>query len=198
MDNRVKLALFAVAAIVIGGITASFDLPPLSASSPPNLKAIEFRDLSGQPVQLSDYEGKVVVLNFWATWCPPCTMELPHFKEAFEAYQDKNVVILGASLDAMSPYNMPPEDIEAFASENGLAYPIVLADRVALENVAQLQDLKTVFQGMEDSSVREDGSVTAIPTTFFVSPDGTVDHKYVGYMPKAYLVRQLDQLLGES
>jgi hypothetical protein len=104
----------------------------------------------------------------------------------------------GASLDAMDPYRMEPQAIGEFASERGLGYPIVIADREGLQFVEGLQDIPTVFQGMEDSPTREDGSVSGIPTTFFVNPDGTVHHKYVGYMPKAYLVKQLNLLLGDS
>jgi len=79
-----------------------------------------------------------------------------------------------------------------------LRYPIVIADREVLQLVGRLQDIPTVFQGMEDSPVREDGSVSGIPTTFFITPDNKIHHKYVGYMPKAYLVEQMNLLLNDS
>lgn len=182
--------------VLLGLQVTSCNAPDLAATATPSINSLEFEDLTGKIVRLSDYRGKVVVLNFWATWCPPCLMELPHFKEAYGEFQDRNVAFLGASLDAMEPYNMNPEAIGAFAAKRELGYPIVTADREALQLMGRLQEIRTVFQGMEDSPVREDGSISSIPTTFFIDTKGKIHHKYVGYMPKAYLVKQLNLLLN--
>ena len=170
----------------------------LAASCAPSIYHLVLKDLTGKTVRLSDYRGKWVVLNFWATWCPPCLMELPHFKEVHEESRGRNVEFLGVSLDAMEPYNLKPEAIGEFASKRGLGYPIVTVDREALQSMGRLQDIPTVFQGMEDSPVLEDGSISGIPTTFFIDTEGKIHHKYVGYMPKEYLLKQLNLLLNDS
>ena len=184
--------------VLIGLKVTACSAPDLKALNAPSIDDLILKDLTGKTVQISDYRGKVVVLNFWATWCPPCLKELPHFKAVHEESAGRNVAFLGASLDAMEPYNKNPGEIGKFAAKHGLAYPIVTVGQEGLQLMAKLQDIPTVFQGMENSPSREDGSITGIPTTFFIDAEGKISQKYVGYMPKEYLVKQLDLMLKES
>ena len=79
------------------------------------------KDAGGATVKLSDYKGKVVLLNFWATWCGPCKMEIPEFVEAYSKYRDRGFVILGV----LSEDDPPQKDLQAFMSEFKMNYPVM-------------------------------------------------------------------------
>lgn len=125
---------------------------------PSNNKAPEFnlQDLNGKNVKLSDFKGKVVIINFWATWCPPCKAEIPDFIELYKTYQKKGLVILGIALDNKSK-------VEKFVKDNNVNYPILLGD----------QEVSNLY-----------GGITGIPTTFIVDRKGNIKNVYVGLRTK--------------
>jgi peroxiredoxin len=89
------------------------------------------RDVDGKTVRLSDYQGKVVLIDFWATWCVPCEAEIPHLQELFAAQQDKGFVVLGVSMDG-------PETIAnvgSFARRYNLTFPILLDEETKVVGV---------------------------------------------------------------
>lgn len=86
------------------------------------------RDLDGELVRLSDFQGKVVLLNFWATWCKSCLKEMPSMEQLYQAYRDKGLEIVAVSVDTASPAN-----VRAYVEKLGLTYPI-LHDRDSLIN----------------------------------------------------------------
>lgn len=112
--------------------------------------------IDGQNVQLSSFKGKVVILDFWATWCPPCKAEIPFFVELQSQYGKDGLAIIGAALD-------DPEKVKAFAKDYGINYPVALANR----------DTATTY-----------GGIRGIPTTFVIDKKGNVVRQYVGYRPK--------------
>jgi len=115
-------------------------------------------DLDGDVVRLSDHKGKVVFLNFWATWCPPCRAEIPYFIELVDKYGDDGFEVIGVDLD--------PRDfskVQAFVDEQGINYTV-------------LYDTKGV-SGMY-------GGIQSIPTTFVINRDGKVVEQIVGSRPK--------------
>jgi len=132
-------------------------------------------DLNGTPVSLSEFAGKGVIVDFWATWCPPCVKEVPHFAELYEAYKDKGLVILGISFDDTKA------DIETFLKEQKVPYPILHADKLTLSKVAN-----------------DYGGVQFIPTTFFISPDGHIIEKLEGYHTKADLEQIVAKILPKG
>ncbi len=89
-------------------------------------KAPSFRlvDLNGKKVGLSDFEGKVVIIEFWATWCPPCRESMPETEKLFQKYKDKDVVVLGISIDEKGGM----ERVKAFIQEYNITYPILMDD----------------------------------------------------------------------
>ena len=126
-------------------------------------------DLEGNSLTLSDFKGRVIILNFWATWCPPCRREIPDFVELYEKYKDEGLVIIGVSLDRGDS-----RSVKQFSKNYKINYPIVLG------NVTVTQDY---------------GGVRAIPTTFIIDRKGNVKEKYVGYQPRATFENAVKKLL---
>lgn len=141
----------------------------------PEAAAFSLPDLNGASVSLAGFKGKGVIVDFWATWCPPCVKEVPHFAELHDAYKDKGIVILGVSLDDTK------EDIAKFLEEQKVPYPILHADKLTLSKVTN-----------------DYGGIQFIPTTFFISPDGHIIEKLEGYHTKAELEQNIAKILPNS
>lgn len=129
--------------------TANMDGLKIGAKAPD----FELKTLSGETVKLSDLKGKKVMLNFWATWCPPCKAEMPAMEQLHkEAGGD--IVILAVNID-------PHLDVKAFVDENGITFPIPLDEK---------------------DKVNETYQVLSIPTTYFIDTQGNIGNKYIGAM----------------
>jgi peroxiredoxin len=113
----------------------------------------ELKTLAGDRVKLSDLKGKKVMLNFWATWCPPCKAEMPAMEE-FHKEAGEDIVILAVNID-------PHLDVKAFVDENKITFPIPLD---------------------EEDTVNETYQVLSIPTTYFIDTKGNIGNKYIGAM----------------
>jgi len=127
------------------------------------------KDATGETVQLSDYHGKVVLLNFWATWCAPCKIEIPWFMEFQREYKDRNFAVLGVSMDedgwdAVRPY----------MNEHKFNYRIVIGN----------DDVGKLF-----------GEIDDLPTTFIIDRDGHVVKKHVGLISKRDYEDEIGALL---
>jgi cytochrome c biogenesis protein CcmG/thiol:disulfide interchange protein DsbE len=130
------------------------------------------QDLKGNQISLSDFQGKVVVLDFWATWCPPCVKEIPHFIELYEQYKDKGFAMVGISLDRQGV-----SVVKSFAQKHRINYPILMTD------------------GQVDKAY---GGITGIPTTFVIDRAGNIRRKYIGYRDKAVFEADIKALLAEA
>jgi thiol-disulfide isomerase/thioredoxin len=120
------------------------------------------------PVKMADYKGKVVLLNFWATWCGPCKVEIPAFVELYDQYKDKGLVIVGVSVDDS------PEQLQAFMKEYSMNYPVL----------QMTPDVETAF-----------GPFYGYPTSFFIARDGTICVKHLGPATKEQFEREIKALL---
>ena len=123
--------------------------------------------MTGDPLTLSDLRGKAVVINFWATWCPPCRAEMPELQAAHEAYSPGGLVVLGVN---------QAEDravVQAYLDELGLTFPVVLDAQY------QAADLY---------------SVNSLPTTFFIDRDGVIRDMVVGQMNAALLSERIKSI----
>lgn len=125
---------------------------------------------SGETVKLSDYRGKKVILNFWATWCPPCKAEMPHMQKYYEKNKDKDMTILAVNLTALDKGR---DAIDQFVKDYGLTFPIALDEK---------NKVGTEYQAL------------TIPTSYIISPDGIITKKYVGPMDED----TMDKLLKEA
>jgi thiol-disulfide isomerase/thioredoxin len=139
------------------------------ASHPQPMPAFLVNDLDGNPVSTAAWKGKVVFVNFWATWCPPCRAEIPVLIDLANRYKDR-LQIVGVSVD-----DGDPADVKQFAKQAGINYPIVMADRAI---------------------VAEYGGVAALPTLFVVNPDGNVVQKHEGLYSNALYEAEVRLLLG--
>ena len=150
----------------------SFLLMGLADAAPQRKAAPDFQlaDLNGKPLQLSALRGKVVLLDFWATWCPPCRAELPHFKELYAAYRSKGLEMIGLSVGESA------EVVKPFVQSNGIPYPIAIA-------TAEVEQAY--------------GGIRGIPTTFLIDKQGRIAQRYVGYQDKPVFERQIQALLAE-
>lgn len=110
----------------------------------------ELNNLTGEKVRLSDYQGKKVVLNFWATWCAPCKKEMPDLQKYYEKAGD-DVVILAVNID-------PQYDVADFAKKMNTQFPILLDDKDEVNNLYQIM---------------------TIPTTYFIDENGLIQNKYL-------------------
>ncbi len=124
----------------------------LSTSSTDGEAAPDFEveTFDGETLKLSDLNGKVVVLNFWASWCPPCRWEMPFFETMWQEYRDQDVVFVGIAMSDTL------ENVKAFAKEAGVTYP------VALDTTTE---------------IARDYEVLSLPTTYFIGKDGTIERK---------------------
>jgi cytochrome c biogenesis protein CcmG, thiol:disulfide interchange protein DsbE len=139
-----------------------------------DVKAPDFTlsDLSGKSVSLYQHLGKVVVLDFWATWCPPCRMSIPELVKLQEKYREKGLVIIGVSLDDPNTKNAY---LESFREKYKINYTILRGDDEATEK----------YFGRSQFS---------IPTLFIINRDGMVTDMFSGYSPGA-VEKSLEKIL---
>ena len=110
----------------------------------------EVETFDGETLRLSDLNGKVVVLNFWASWCPPCRWEMPFFETMWQEYRDQGVVFVGIAMSDTL------ENVKAFAEEAGVTYPVGLDTTTEIARAYE---------------------VLSLPTTFFIGKDGNIERK---------------------
>lgn len=114
-----------------GHTTLTESTPPATASPAFNFLAIALPDASGQMQAVQQWQGKVLVLNYWATWCPPCRQEMPMFSTLHERYAAQGVQFVGLSIDTA-------DKVTEFQKTNPVAYPLLIAPMNALEPTAAL------------------------------------------------------------
>lgn len=128
-------------------------------------------DLDGHSVSLSDFKGKVVVVNFWATWCPPCRAETPDFVRMQAKYRARGLEFIGLSLDAGGA-----RDVRPFADEHSVNYPMLVAD---------------------DRVANAYGGIVFLPTSFVIDRQGRIVKRLEGYTDPRVWESTLEALLGQ-
>lgn len=125
-------------------------------------------DMNGKTHKLSDYRGKWVVVNYWATWCPPCLEELPELDRFHNTHQGKDAMVLGINMERITP-----DALRRFVDERMLSYPILMA---------------------EPAAATELGKVPGMPASFIIDPQGRVVARKLG----AVTAKIIEKLLAEQ
>ena len=176
----VIVAIAAAAAVVTYGITAGSGGPDSGATVPAGmageavdwleipLPAAEFRELGGETVRLEDYSGRIVLLNFWGTWCPPCLVEIPHLVEVQTSIEKLGATVIGPAIGSGSG-----EDVARFGRQHGINYPLWLSD--------------------EATSVGRFGA-PGYPFSLLIDRNGVIRARYAGPRTSATFLRDIRAL----
>lgn len=182
MLNRRAFTWISLVILLLGGAwIAASTLPPgaLAAGGVSAPRAgllapdFELQTLNGSSMRLSDLRGQPVIVNIWASWCPPCKREMPAFQRVYEEYETRGLVIL--AVDAIQQDNL--DDVQSFVSNNSLTFPILLDER---------------------SEVLAGYQISAFPSTFFVDQEGVIRKVVIGAVSEPLLRSQIEELLGKE
>ena len=158
--------ILSISIVVIVFMFISYAAQPEKKQKAPNFS---LKTQTGQVIELSKLKGKVVLVNFWATWCPPCRAEIPDFIEVYNTYKSKGLEIVGIALDEDGWLKVTP-----YVEEVKINYPIVLGSAKV---------------------VQQYGGIEGIPATFIVDQKGYIAGTQVGLLSKAALEQKLKSLL---
>ena len=165
MLASLSLALITVSCRLPGGSTA-MDLKPRPAP------VWELSDVEGKSISSTNYAGKVVLLTFWATWCPPCRLEVPGLISLQKKFEKSDFTVVGISLDETGPKAVQP-----FLREFGINYPVLLGN---------------------EKVVGDFGGLQGIPTTYVIDRQGTIVAGFLGLTPEADLEKSIAPLLESA
>lgn len=164
----VSIAAISFPSVVLSGNRSIAD-DANQIESPEPAPACGLQDLDGKTVHSSDFKGKVVVLDSWATWCPPCRAEIPGFIELYKKYQSKGLAVLGVAV-----HHASADTVKAFPEMLMINYPVVLAD------------------AKSDAAF---GGIDGLPTTFLIDRVRPIVKKYVGFTEKSEIESEIKPLL---
>jgi peroxiredoxin len=130
----------------------------------------ELQDLDGKTVRSADFKGKVLILDFWATWCPPCREEIPGFIELQKKYSAQGLAVVGVSVDQASS-----DTVKSFAQKMGINYPVVLTDTKIVDAY---------------------GGIEGLPTTFIIDRTGRIVKQHLGFTERSEIEAEIRLLLN--
>ena len=166
-----------VSVMLIAGVYKSRRSPDGIPTTGPNMKGqvapdFTLQSLDNKTVHLSDFRGKAVLLNFWATWCQPCKIEMPWFAELQRQYAGEGLQVVGIAMDDASP-----ENIEKFAKDLGVNYPVLVGK----------EEVGTAY-----------GGVQFLPATFYIGRDGKVVDKVFGLKGRGEIESNIKKALAQG
>jgi peroxiredoxin len=172
-STRILLFVLVAGAAALTGYLTQKGMQPAAAKADASetLMAVRLPDLQGVEQALAQWRGKVMIVNYWATWCPPCIKEIPEFSAVSRRYADQPVQFVGISID-------DADKVRAFRDQYDVPYPLLVASHGALKLTAEL--------GNEPQ---------ALPFTLIVDPSGAIRHAKLGTLSESELVGKIDALL---
>ncbi|MBN2269291.1 MAG: TlpA family protein disulfide reductase [Sedimentisphaerales bacterium] len=160
-----KVFVFFVLISIVAGCTKK---QPDYGYAPP----FTLPDVDASQISLSDFKGKVLIVTFWATWCPGCVAEMPHFTELYDQYKHQGLEIIGISLDQGGA-----DDVKPFLRKKPVNYTILIGNAL----VSNKYNTKGI-----------------LPTTFLIDKTGKIRRKYVGYRDKKIFEKDIETFLSEQ
>jgi len=171
--KKVGLIFIAVAVLALGGgIIARGLLSVTSQVSVETLPDFTLPDIFGQPHAISEWQGKIRVINFWATWCGPCRKEIPEFIELQKQYADKDLQFIGIAID-------DAESVEKYLTSININYPMLVDDMAGINLAHQLGN-----------------NIDAVPFTLVVNHQGHIIHQHAGEFSKEKILDIITPLLN--
>lgn len=137
------------------------------------LFAASLTDTQGVKQNLNQYQGKIIVLNFWATWCPPCREEMPELSQLHQEFQNRNVVVLGVAIDELAL-------VKDFLQTSPVSYPIFVAD-------IERMDLSNQLGNSQD----------VLPYTVIINADGSIIKTFFGRISKPLIAETMQSILPQ-
>jgi cytochrome c biogenesis protein CcmG, thiol:disulfide interchange protein DsbE len=176
-NPKVRRSLDVLFWVLILGFIGYRIWPQVSAalavgSTQSDAPAFELVTLDGERVSLESLRGQVVLLNFWATWCPPCRVEMPGFERVYQEKRAQGFTVLGVSTDRTGT-----RGVRDFLTDRGVTFPVAMATRQV---------------------VRDYGGARALPTSFLIDRRGRIRHQVTGYFAEPALRMAVDRLLAED
>lgn len=171
MRNKLIFAVLTLV-VIVGAYVAlhhTGKAPTASSTQPRPAPDFTLPQFAGPPLKLSDYRGKVVLLDFWATWCEPCRVETPHFVEMQDKYGSQGLQIIGVSMDDS------PDPVPAFYKQFKMNYPVVMGNAKIGE---------------------EYGGVLGLPIAFLIDREGLIRKKHMGATAASVFDKEVSDLLN--
>ena len=169
--KKINLLLVPVLVFVLGFSAACTDESSGDQAAANANPAYDFEltTLNGQEITLASYKGKVLILDMWDTWCPPCKAEIPHFVELYDEYNDQGLEILGVAFGREGV-----DAVRQFIKDYNVNYPNAIGNQAIVDGF---------------------GGIRAIPTTFIIDQKGNIHQKLVGYKDKQTFENYINELL---
>ena len=168
--RRQIFATFAITALILAIGCGGGEAQSTAKTNPNSVLNFTLKNLDGEAVDLSQFHGKVVILDVWDTWCPPCRKGIPEFVQLYDQYKDQGLQIVGIALGRKG---LP--EVKKFVADYNVSYLNVIGEPIIYD----------IF-----------GKISGIPTTFVIDKQGKIHNKYVGYRPKSVFENDVKQLLA--